>query len=191
MDADARTIAFYDTEAGPYASCGFERRHLDAFIAEAKPGGRVLDLGCGGGSDSAALRDAGFIVTSVDASPGLAAEAKRLWNIDVRIATFSDLDFADEFDGVWASASLHHAPAESLPEIFAKIYRATKSGGVFHATLKAGDDRRDRLGRFYCAMSERALAALAADWQSVRIHQGEGRGYEGQISLWLRLRAAR
>jgi SAM-dependent methyltransferase len=192
MGADEQTVAFYDAEARPYAAHSFEARQLADFMAELPPGAHVLDLGCGAGADSAAMMAAGFSVTSVDASIGLAAEAKRLWNVGVRVMEFSDLDFVDLFDGVWASASLHHARAEHLPGVFAAIRRATKSGGVFHATLKADEnDRRDRLGRFYCAMNEAALAELAADWRDVRINSGEGAGYEGDVARWLRLRAVR
>jgi hypothetical protein len=76
--------------------------------------------------------------------------------------------------------------------IFAAIHRSTRDEGVFHATLKAGEnDRRDRLGRFYCAMRDSVLANLAKNWRDVRIDGGEGAGYEGKISPWLRLRAAR
>ncbi len=192
MSGDKQTVAFYDAEAGPYAAHSFEASQLADFMAELPPGAHVLDLGCGAGADTAAMIAAGFSVTSADASIGLAAEAKRRWNVDVRVMEFSDLNFVDVFDGVWASASLHHARAEDLPGVFAAIRRATKSGGAFHATLKADDnDRRDRLGRFYCAMSEVTLAMLATNWRDVRIDAGEGAGYEGDIARWLRLRAVR
>lgn len=190
MRADARTIAFYDAEASAYAAASGKARQLADFLAELPAGARVLDLGCGAGADSAALIAAGCAVTSVDASAGLAREAKRLWGIDVRVMRFDQLDDADAFDGVWASASLHHARAEDLPGVFAAIRAATKPGGVFHATLKAGEtDRRDALGRFYCAMSQAALARLAAPWRDARIDGGDGAGYDGVVTPWLRLRA--
>lgn len=191
MSADERTLAFYDAESAAYAAKGHGGELLSEFMAELPAGAHVLDLGCGGGWHSARLRDAGFAVTSVDASAGLAAEAKRRWDIDVRVMRFDELDFADAFDGVWASASLHHANAEDLPGVFAAIHRATKRDGVFHATLKVGEDRRDKLGRFYCAMSESALGALARDWREVRIERDEGAGYDGEVTPWLRLRAIR
>lgn len=187
---DARTLAFYDAEAHAYAAQSKEAGRLRDFIAALSTDARVLDLGCGAGADSAALRSAGFGVVSVDASAGLAAEAKRLWDIDVRVLEFGQLDYADAFDGVWASASLHHAPTETLPDIFARIRRAMRAGGHFHATLKAGGgDRRDALGRFFCAMDEEALATLAADWRDVRIERHEGSGYDGVTTPWLWLRA--
>ncbi len=191
MSADQRTLAFYDVEAAAYAAAPHGAGMLTDFMAELTPGAHVLDLGCGGGWHSAQLRDAGFVVTSVDASAGLAAEVKRRWGIDVRVMRFDELDYVDAFDGVWASASLHHARAEDLPRIFAAIHRATKSGGIFHATFKVGEDRRDKFDRFFCTMNEDALHALAADWREVRIDGGKGRGYDDEPTPWLRLRATR
>lgn len=187
---DARTIAFYDAEAHAYAAQSKEAGRLKDFIAALPHGARVLDLGCGAGADSAALKNAGFDVVSVDASAGLAAEAKRLWNVEVRVLEFAQLDYVGAFDGVWASASLHHAPTETLPEIFARIRRALRASGHLHATLKADPvDRRDQLGRFFCAMHEEALATLVADWRDVRIERHQGGGYDGVATPWLWLRA--
>lgn len=189
---DTRTRAFYDAEAAAYAARSRVSRYLSDFIAELPPQTAVLDLGCGGGQDSAALRDAGFDVTSVDASPGLAAEAKRLYNIDVRVLDFGQLDDVAAFDGIWASGSLHHAEAAALPSIFGALRRALKPGGVLHASLKAGDtDRRDKLDRFFCAMDEKKLRALAAGWRDVRIERSQGGGYDNEPTSWLRLRARR
>ncbi len=192
MSADERTIAFYDAEARAYAAAEHQYVLLQVFIAETRPGGSVLDLGCGAGAHAAALRAQGFAVTAIDRSAGLAAEAKRLWDVDVRLADFSSLDVIDAFDGVWASASLHHAPANDLPGIFAAVHRSMKANGSFHATVKAGaHDRRDALGRFFCAMNEDTLAALAAHWRSFEIERHEGPGYDGEITPWLWLRARR
>jgi SAM-dependent methyltransferase len=191
VSADQRTLAFYDAEAAAYAARAHGAGMLEDFMAALAPGAHVLDLGCGGGWHSAQLRDAGFVVTAVDASAGLAAEVKRRWGIDVRVMRFEDLDFVDAFGGVWASASLHHARTEDLPSIFDAVRRATKSGGVLHATFKVGEDRRDRFGRFFCAIDEGALRTWASDWRDVRIDGGEGSGYDGEPTPWLRLRAVR
>ena len=191
MSADPRTLAFYDAEAAAYAAQPHGAGMLDDFMVALSPGATVLDLGCGGGWHAARMRDAGFAVTAVDGSPGLAAEVKRRWDIEVRVMRFDELDFVNAFDGVWASATLHHAPAEQLAGIFETIRRATKPNGIFHATFKAGADRRDKFGRFFCAVSESALRTWSTHWRDVRIDGGEGAGYDGEPTPWLRLRAVR
>ena len=190
MTCDARTREFYDAEARAYAARAHHGAFLTEFMGELPSAGRILDLGCGGGQDSAAFRDAGFRVVSVDASEGLAAEAKRVWNIDVRVMDFTEIDFDEEFDGAWASGSLHHARGAELPAILRRVRRALKRGGLLNASLKAdAEDRRDKFGRFFCAMDETTLAALAADWSDVRLERHEGTGYDREPTPWLRLSA--
>ncbi len=188
--SDDRTRAFYDAEAHAYADNSRVSPFLADFIAALPAGAAVLDLGCGAGFDSAALREAGFVVASVDASAGLAAEAKRRHAIDVRILDFKDVDYIAAFDGVWANASLHHASLSALPAIFAAVRRAMKPGGVLHASLKEGAaERRDKLGRFFCAMDESTLRALVADWTDIHIERRLGSGYDNEPTSWLRLNA--
>lgn len=188
--SDPATLAFYDRQAADYA----ERRgqpdqaRLNAFAARLAPGARVLDLGCGGGQDSAALLARGFRVTSVDLSAGLAAEAKRRWNIEVRQLSFSALDYAATFEGVWASASLHHAQSATLPDIFARVHRALTPSGLFHASFKVGADRRDTLGRFYSEMNAVMLAQLVASraaWREPEIVEQDGTGHDDVSTQWL------
>ena len=126
-----RTLEFYDAKPRLTRRSRTAPACLRTSWSEFPPGAHVLDLGCGGGWHSAQLRDAGFVVTAVDGSAGLAAEVKRRWAIDVRVMGFDQLDDINAFDGVWASASLHHARAEQLPGIFATIRRATKTAACF------------------------------------------------------------
>jgi trans-aconitate methyltransferase len=129
----------------------------------------------------------------MDASAGLAREARQRWNLDVRVADFADLDANALYDGVWSAAALHHAPATALPGIVMKIAAALRPGGVFAATMKAGEDRRDGLGRFYCAMSAASARALfdAASWTDIVIRETEGAGYDGVATPWLVISARR
>ncbi len=196
MSADAETIAFYDRDAAAYAAhvaAHGLRPSLETFEAALPRNARVLDLGCGGGQDAAWLHDGGHAVTAMDASPGLAREAKTRWDIDVRVADFSTLDDINTFDGVWSAAALHHAQRDHLPDIFARIARALRPGGAFSATMKAGEDRRDSLGRFYCAMDAAAAHALFDEhaWADVHIRATEGAGYDAAATPWLVLTARR
>ena len=196
--ADQASIAFYDAEAARYA----ERAHgkkdnprLAAFAKSLPAGGLVLDLGCGGGQDSLAFLELGFDVVALDASPRIAAEAERRTGLKVRIARFDELDDQSTFDGIWASASLHHVPAAALADIFARINHALQHGGMLFASFKVGHiDRRDRFGGLYCEMSEKQLRALVADpalWRDVQIDHAKGSGYDNEPTNWLMLTARR
>jgi SAM-dependent methyltransferase len=188
--ADRQTIAFYDRDAESYAQSAIdhgERASLAAFEAALPRGADVLDLGCGGGHESAWLIARGHRVVSQDASAGLAAEAYRRFGLSIVVAEFVQLENDCTFDGVWSAAALHHARVEDLPDIVARVARALRPGGLLSATMKCGEDRRDSLGRFYCAMSAGAARALFAGpaWRDVEIRESVGAGHDGVETPWL------
>lgn len=196
MSADAETVAFYDRDAQAYVDAAIAhgvRDSLRAFEAGLPRGADVLDYGCGGGHDGAWLRDRGHRVAALDASAGLAAEAQRRFGLAVRVADFADLDDVAAYDGVWCGASLHHAKAAELPGIVDRVARALRPGGRFATLMKCGDDRRDALGRFYCAMSAEAARALfdPSAWDDVIVRESVGAGYDGAETPWLVVTARR
>ena len=75
-------------------------------------GRRILDAGCGSGPLFAALRDRGAIVSGIDMSAGMLAQARRRLgaDADLRVADLADpLPFPDDsFDDVIASLVLHY-----------------------------------------------------------------------------------
>ena len=100
-------------------------------------GRRVLDAGCGSGPLFAALRDRGAIVTGVDLSAGLLAQARRRLgpDADLRVADLTDpLPFNDNsFDDVIASLVLHYF--EDWGPTLAEMHRVLKSGGRLIASV--------------------------------------------------------
>jgi SAM-dependent methyltransferase len=166
MTRDDRTLGFYDSAAGAYADA-FGPRPADAdllaFMDALPPGGRVLDLGCGPGHAAAAMVEAGFAVEATDASAGMIEIARTRFGLDVRQASFHDLDAVAHYDGVYANFSLLHAPRAEFPGHLARIHRALRPGGIFHLALKLGTgEARDRLGRFYSYYGSDELADLLA-----------------------------
>lgn len=192
--ADKRTSSFYDDNAASYASR--ERilpiRRLDAFLSLLPPGAAVLDLGCGGGQDSAYMLSKGFDVTPTDGSAAVAKQAETLLGHPVAVLRFEDLDEEEAFDGVWAEASLLHVPRAALPEVLERIRTALRPGGTFHATFKAGEaEGHDGFGRYYNYPSAELLSEMLCNggWHKIVISEGDGTGYDGKPTRWLAVRA--
>ena len=146
------TSAFYEENAETYAkrARSLPKQQLDAFLAGLAPGAAILELGCGGGQDSAYMLSQGFDVTPTDGSTELARQAEALIGRPVGVMLFQELDADSAFDGVWAHASLLHVPRPELPDVFTRIRRALRTGGIIHATFKAGDaEGHDGFGRYY------------------------------------------
>jgi SAM-dependent methyltransferase len=94
------------------------------------PGERILDLGCGDGAVTAALKAMGAEIVGVDTSESFLAAA-RARHLDVRRMDGQALAFAPEFDAVFSNAALHWM---TTPEaVIAGVHRALKHGGRFVA----------------------------------------------------------
>lgn len=195
---DPKTLSFYDAEAETYAARGDRSNvsgSLGAFLARLAPGAHVLDLGSGDGRHAAAIMEAGFEVTALDGSAGLAAIASRRLGKPVRVARFDEIEDVEAFDAVWAHASLLHVPRDSIVDILARVHRALKPGGRLFASFKSGGaEGRDTLDRYYNYPSRDELAAWVAasgQWSDVEIGETGGSGYDGKPTEWLFLQALR
>ncbi|PLT92146.1 SAM-dependent methyltransferase [Sinorhizobium medicae] len=195
FDSD-HTSQFYRENAACYASR--PRRapdtRLDTFLSRLRPGAAVLELGCGGGQDSAYMIAKGFDVTPTDGSPELAAEASRLLGRKIAVLRFEELRWRDAFDGVWAEACLLHVPRAGLVGVLGRILDALKDGGVLAASFKSGKaEGRDCFGRFFNYPSSDVLVRLfdEAGWPEVDVAETEGSGYHGAPTLWLHATAVK
>tara|TARA_R110002124_G_scaffold284320_2_gene461333 strand:+ start:14021 stop:14605 length:585 start_codon:yes stop_codon:yes gene_type:complete len=157
--ADDATLAFYATNAADYVRDNPGQPdqpgpRLLAFLDALAPAACVLELGSGSGRDAAAMLARGFAVQATDASPELAAQAEQRLGRPVRILRFDELDAQASYDGVWANASLLHAPATELTDDLRRIHAALRPGGLFAASFKAGTgEGRDSFGRITTILS--------------------------------------
>ncbi len=122
---------------------------LEKFISYLPEAGNILDLGCGSGRDSLYFINKGFDVTAMDGSEELCQLASIRIGQDVLHMQFSELDFQEVFDGIWACASLLHTTPEQLHEILGKISDSLNPGGVLYMSFKYGDFQGYRNGRYF------------------------------------------
>ena len=192
---DPQTLGVYATKADEYANvtAGLARDPLlSAFIKAVKPGGSVLDLGCGPGIAAAQMALAGLQVTAVDPVAEMIALAAQNNDITAKIGSFDDLTETDAYDGIWANFSLLHAPRADLPRHLSNIARALRPGGIFHIGVKLGSgSKRDQIGRLYTYFTEDELVGLLTDaGLNVSDRQkGRDKGLDGTDADWLCLRA--
>ena len=184
------TASFYTDNAAIYAARErrLPRQRLDAFLAALPARATILELGCGSGQDAAYMLSRGFDVTPTDGSAELAREAEKRLGRPVRVMRFEALDATEIFDGIWAEASLLHVPRSALPDIFDRILRAVKTGGIFHASFKAGEaDGHDKFGRYYNYPPAEWLEAMlsAGGWKNITMTEADGGGFDGEPTKWL------
>ncbi len=98
------------------------------------PVGDALDIGCGAGGMTRALRAAGVArVTGLDPSPYLLrVAAESLPGVPLHQGVAERLDFADASqDAVTACFVFHELPPARTLEAFAEIHRVLRPGGCF------------------------------------------------------------
>jgi len=136
--ADRAVVNDYDTFAEAYSAVneaslinGYYTRPAIVDLAGDVAGQRILDVGCGSGPISAALRDRGATVAGFDSSAKMVELArKRLGpDADLRIANLGQpLPYPDgAFDVVIAALVLHYLRDWTAP--LAELRRILKPGG--------------------------------------------------------------
>jgi len=132
----------------------------ETFTEHLAPGARVLDAGCGSGRDAKAFLEMGYQVEAFDASPAMVKLAREHTGLPVQLMTFADVEWKEEFDGIWCCASLLHVPAVELPDVMRRLAAALKPGGVWYVSFKYGDGEREVDGRRFTDMDEVGLRTL-------------------------------
>lgn len=120
----------------------------------------ILDAGCGSGRDSLYFLNKGYKITAIDASKELSKLASELIKQPVLNISFQDIDFENEFDGVWASASLLHIPRNEINDVLNRIAKALKQNGVLYASFKYGDKEYEKEGRYFNCYDESSINEL-------------------------------
>lgn len=119
------------------------------FLDYVKTGQTILDLGCGSGRDSKFFMELGFEVVSIDGSSAICKGASKYIGKEVICNRFEDIIYENEFDGVWASASLLHVKREALQNILKILSKALKINGYLYASFKYGNGERIVGERFF------------------------------------------
>ena len=141
VEDDGRPVAGandYDSFAEAYTAeteanliNGYYMRPAILDLAGDVAGRRILDVGCGSGPLSAALRDRGAVVTGLDSSAGMLELARRRLgpDADLHLADLGNLlPFGDGvFDDVVAALVLHYL--KDWTEPLAELRRVLKPGG--------------------------------------------------------------
>lgn len=107
---------------------------LRQWATQLRPGGTVLDVGCGSGTPvSATLIESGFRLFGVDASPALVAEFRRRCptaEVVCEPAETSGL-FHRKFDGAVAIGLLFLLPEADQRQVIDRVARTLELGGRF------------------------------------------------------------
>lgn len=166
------TLEYYNTNAEEYihgtVDVDFQETQ-ERFLKYIPPRGRILDFGCGSGRDAKYFHARGFEVDAVDGAEELCKRAAEYTGINVKQMLFSDLDTVEEYDGIWACASILHLSSSELWEVLLKMIKALKNGGIIYASFKYGEYEGLRNGRYFNDFTGISFINYIEDMASVKI----------------------
>lgn len=158
------------------------------FLKHLRPGSKVLDAGCGSGRDSLFFKNQGFRVTAFDASKEMVKLASELLDQKVLLMSFEDLSLTEQYDGIWACASLLHVEKAKLSRVVAELAKHLKDGGVFYISFKYGREEYWKEGRYFNHLDEDTLKEILQEVPELRTEQlfisTDVRGYRSS-DQWL------
>lgn len=152
------------------------------FLECLSKGQKILDAGCGSGRDSKAFIEMGYQVTALDGSETLCEMATAYIGQQVQHLQFQNITFENEFDGIWACATLLHVPSHELTDVLKKLKRALKPTGILYASFKYGNFEGERNGRYFTDLTEEKANKLLAAcgfkdkkmWITTDVREGRG-----------------
>ena len=128
-DPYQRIARFYDAVVEPFNA---SLRRYVAHVARPKEGMKVLEIGCGTGTNLELFAESGCEVAGIDLSPSMMDLAKKkLGNrADLRHGDASEMPFADgSFDLVLSFLTLHEMPPAVRAPVVKEIVRVAGGDG--------------------------------------------------------------
>lgn len=168
------TTRYYNQNAEKYVE---ETLDLDLgvlyapFLTHIPSKGKILDAGCGSGRDTLYFREKGFTVVPFDSSSEMVRIASEITGDTVLLMSFQELEYRDEFDGIWACSSLLHVPKAEMDDVMERISRALKTGGILYSSFKYGDGEIISGSRLFSNYTEDSFSLLIKNHPSLRVEQ--------------------
>lgn len=190
------TLSYYNKKAKEFVSDTVDVTFTeiqDIFLDYIPTNGRILDFGCGSGRDTKYFLSKGYDVDAIDGSIELCKIASEHTGISVKQMLFEELDVAEEYDGIWACASVLHVKKEQLPDVIQRIANATKKNGTVYLSFKYGNFEGVKNGRYFTYLIEESfedilhnIPTLTIDKLWITADVRAGRGDEQWLNLILK-----
>ena len=179
--------AYYEALEGREARPLFVEALARFGVGAGRAGGlHAVDLGCGDGTETLALLEAGWHVLAVDSEPAAIrhvrsqAGARFQDVLEARVATFENVELPAT-DFVYAGYSLPFCRPEHFESLWARISTCIRPGGRFAGHLFGVRDSwaGERDMTFHTAEEVNGLLERAFDVEKVREREEDGRAVSG------------
>lgn len=156
---DSNITTYYETQGNNFLN-NYNFDVPDIFLSYLSPKSYILDLGCGIGRDSMYFKKKNYKVKAIDGSKEMCKIASKELNEPVEQINFLDINYVNQFDGIFACASLLHLNNEDLINCLKKLVLALKNNGVICASFKYGEGERLKEERYFNDMTEEKFKTI-------------------------------
>ncbi len=146
----------------------------------------ILDAGCGVGRDTRYFIQHGYKVVSFDAAERMVQLCSQYPFAYCLQQSFADIESIEEFDAVWACASLLHLGEDEIKDAFLRLVNALKPKGLLYFSLKPGSKSFSRNGKRYYLYESAMIDSFVRDelmLEKVKIWQNVGKKTPDQ-EIW-------
>ena len=191
--SDAITLNYYNSNAAVFSET---TKNVDfsevqqIFTKHLSPDASILDFGCGSGRDTKYFLNNGYHVTATDGSGVICKMATDYTGIQVKQMLFEELDDRNQYDGIWACASILHLSKSDLFRVFHKMNKALKENGIIYTSFKYGEFEGERNERYFTDFTEDSLKEFILQIPQLQIKEiwttgdvREGRGDERWLNI--------
>jgi SAM-dependent methyltransferase len=169
-----RKLPWFSSSAYPWVREAVESKLV-------RRGGRVLDVGCGAGTNSLFLARSGFRVSGVDLAPAAISAAqsrasRQDLSVDFRVADALRLPFGSkEFDGLVDVGCFHTIPIRLRRAYSKELARVTRPGGRY-VLAWIGRESGQEFGPPHRPSLEEAAATFEEEFLFLRSRYSAPRG---------------
>lgn len=154
---------YYNKHAKEYINNTIDvdmKEYYEIFESYLKPNSKILDVGFGSGRDSLYFNRLGYDVVSIDPVKEFCDNALDIGLSNVYQLSIEDINYVNEFDAIWACASLLHLKSNQLVDVFNKCYKALKDNGVMYVSFKYGDFEGVIDDRYFTYLTEESFTNI-------------------------------
>ena len=121
---------------------------------------KILDIGFGSGRDSLYFQNKEYDVYSLEPLKEFCEHGRRIGLKNILNISAYEIEFVEEFDAIWACASLLHIPSTRIIEVFNKCYKSLKHNGIMYCSFKYGCFEGEIDGRYFLYLNELKLQEI-------------------------------
>lgn len=169
-----KTLEYYNKKAHEFVNNTVSVNYTDTqdlFLEYLPENGYILDFGCGSGRDTKYFKEKGYKIEAIDGSEELCQIASEYSGIKVECMLFQDLNENDQYDGIWACASILHLSKTEMKDVLKKMIRSLKKNGIIYTSFKYGEFEGMKNDRYFSDFTEKIFQEYFINIEGVELEK--------------------